>query len=66
MLEVLIALALVALGYWAGRRGLPARVETPKVEEQELHRLMEDRAAFTQLMGYSPEQAYGLHGEWKE
>lgn len=63
MLDVMIALVLVALGYWAGRKKLPARVEAPKPEERELCRLREDRAAFDQLMGYSPEQAYGLHRE---
>ena len=66
MLDVLIALALVALGYFAGRKRLPTRAEVPPVEERELCRLREDRAAFSQLMGYSPEQAYGLHQEWKE
>ena len=58
MLDVLIALVLVGVGYWLGRREKrPAAA--PKPEQRELDRLREDRAAFAQLMGYSAERAYG-------
>jgi len=58
MLDVLIALVLVGVGYWLGKRQKwPA--EPPRPEQRELDRLREDRAAFSQLMGYSAERAYG-------
>lgn len=58
MLDVLIALVLVGVGYWLGKREkLPA--EIPQPEERELERLREDRAAFVQLMGYNTDRAYG-------
>jgi len=62
MLDVLIGLVLVALGYYAGRKKAPAKAEPPAVEAQELQRMQEDRAAFTQLMGYNAERAYGNGG----
>ena len=59
MLDILIAAILAGLGFLAGRRtALPQRIE-PTVQEQELQRLQEDRAAFTQLMGYNTDRAYG-------
>lgn len=59
MLDILIAAILAGLGFLAGRRtALPQRRE-PTVQEQELQRLQEDRAAFTQLMGYNTDRAYG-------
>ena len=58
MLDVLIALLLVAAGYWLGKRQKqPAAMPPP--EERELQRLREDRAAFSQLMGYNADRAYG-------
>ena len=58
MLDVLIALVLVGVGVWLGKgQGKPAAL--PKPEERELERLREDRAAFTQLMGYNADRAYG-------
>lgn len=63
MLEVLIGLALLALGFWGGwkangrlARRLPA---PPTPEEQELRRMQEDKAAFELLMGYNAQRAYG-------
>ena len=59
MLDVFIALLLFGAGYWLGRRGgKPAPAPSP--EARELERLQEDRAAFTQLMGYNAQRAYGL------
>jgi len=59
MLDVLIALVLVGVGYWLGKREKrPAAA--PKPEARELERLQEDRAAFSQLMGYNAQRAYGL------
>ena len=58
MLDVLIALLLVGVGYWLGKQERqPAAA--PKPEERELQRLQEDRAAFSQLMGYNADRAYG-------
>lgn len=58
MLDVLIALVLVGIGVWLGKREkLPAAVPGP--EEQELQRLREDRAAFARLMDYNVDRAYG-------
>ena len=62
MLDVLIGLALVALGFYVGRKQVPAKKEPPKVEEEEVQRLQEDRQAFAQLMGYSADRAYGNGG----
>ena len=62
MLDVLIGLALVALGFFMGRNSIPAKKEPPVVEEQELLRQQEDRAAFAQLMGYNADKAYGNGG----
>ncbi|MBP3634218.1 MAG: hypothetical protein J6J43_06565 [Oscillospiraceae bacterium] len=59
MFDVLIGLALVALGFYFGRRSVPPRAQPPAVEETELLRLQEDRTAFSQLMGYNAERAYG-------
>lgn len=58
MLDVLIALVLVGVGIWLGKRQRKPAV-MPKPEERELERLREDRAAFTQLMGYNVDRAYG-------
>jgi len=63
MLDVLIGAALLLLGYVLGRQKLPAVSGPPAVEEQELNRLREDRAAFTQLMGYNADRAYGQFEE---
>lgn len=59
MLDVLIGLALVALGFCFGRRSVPAKPELPAMEERELQRLQEDKQAFSQLMGYNADRAYG-------
>ena len=62
MLDVLIALVLLGVGVWLGKRTkLPAPM--PQPEQRELDRLREDRAAFTQLMGYNAQRAYGLDEE---
>ena len=60
MLDVLIGLALVALGFYFGRKSVVTKsVEPPQPEEQELRRLQEDKQAFCQLLGYNAERAYG-------
>lgn len=59
MLDVLIGLALVALGFYFGRKTLPAKPQLPAVEEQELRQLQEDKLAFSQLLGYNADRAYG-------
>lgn len=62
MMDILIALVLLGVGFWLGRRqNLPA--PAPQPEQRELDRLREDRAAFTQLMGYNAQRAYGLDEE---
>lgn len=63
MTDVLIALVLLALGFFMGRRSAPKKNDPPAVEEQELLRLQEDKQAFSQLMGYNAERAYGS-GAW--
>jgi len=62
MLEVCLALALVAVGWFCGWKTAQfahKRPQPPSVEEQELRRLQEDRAAFATLMGYNMQMAYG-------
>lgn len=63
MTEVLIALVLVGLGYWMGRRRTQLPAVPPCPEEQEKRLLQEDRAAFAQLMGYNADRAYGLRDD---
>ncbi len=63
MTDVLIAVVLLGLGFFMGRRSAPKKTEPPTVEEQELLRLQEDKQAFSQLMGYNAERAYGS-GAW--
>lgn len=65
MLEVLIGIVLLALGFWAGRK-TAAREKPPaprRPEAQELQRLQEDKAAFDLLMGYSAQRAYGAEDD---
>lgn len=62
MVDILIAVALLLLGWWLGGRQTHRR-EPPVVEQRELERLREDRAAFAQLMGYNADRAYGLEDE---
>ena len=62
MLDVCLALGLLALGYWAGKRSVKTAAP-PQPSEQEAQRLREDRAAFHQLMGYSADRAYGLQDD---
>lgn len=59
MLDVLIGLVLVALGFYFGRKTVPAGPQLPAVEERELQRLQEDKLAFSQLLGYNADRAYG-------
>ena len=59
MMDVLIAVALLAMGFWLGQRQNRKTPLPPSPEEQELERLREDRAAFARLMGYNIGQAYG-------
>lgn len=61
MIETFLALVLFAAGWWLGRR--TGKTTPPTVEQQEQDRAREDRAAFSQLMGYNQSQAYGLHDE---
>ncbi len=63
MLDVLIALVLLALGFWAGKQAGARKPVPPQPEEQERIRVQEDRAAFSQLMGYSADRAYGRENE---
>ena len=64
MLDVLIGLILVGLGFVGGRMYSRSRLPSPPGPEvQELTRLQEDRSAFTQLMGYSADRAYGMFDE---
>ena len=59
MLDVLIGLLLAGLGFYLGRKTAPQQKKPPAVEEQELLRLQEDKAAFSQLMSYNADRAYG-------
>ena len=63
MIDILIGVILLAVGYAAGRRQLPAAVTPPAVEAVEQVRVQEDRAAFQQLMGYNLDRAYGMADE---
>ena len=63
MTDILIAVVLLALGFFMGRKSAPKKTEPPAVEEQELLRLQEDKKAFSQLMGYTADRAYG-NGAW--
>lgn len=63
MLDVLIGLLLVGLGFWAGKTTRPRLPDLPRPEERERQQLLEDRAAFSQLMGYSADRAYGIYEE---
>lgn len=63
MLDVLIALVLLAVGYRAGKRAGARPPAPPQPGEREARLLQEDRAAFSQLMGYSADRAYGREQE---
>lgn len=63
MIDVLIAVVLLAFGFFMGRRSAPQKTDPPMVEEQELLRLQEDKQAFARLMEYNAERAYGT-GAW--
>ena len=62
MVDVLIGLALLALGFYFGRKTVEKKPQLPAVDQTELLRLQEDRQAFSQLMGYNTERAYGGEG----
>lgn len=62
MTDVLIGLVLAALGFYFGRRSVPRKVQPPAMEERELLRLQEDKAAFDQMMSYNVDRAYGNGG----
>lgn len=62
MSDILVGLVLLALGFYFGRKTMPRTVQPPALEEAELLRLQEDRQAFSQLMGYNAEKAYGNGG----
>jgi len=62
MMDVLIALVLLGVGYAIGRRQRQLPAALPAAE-QEQRQLQEDRAAFAQLMGYSADRAYGLQDD---
>ena len=63
MIDVLIGVVLVFLGFAAGRKYPTAASGLPAPEERERYRLTEDRTAFSQLMGYNADRAYGLFDE---
>lgn len=64
MMEVLAGVLLVLLGMYLGRKGKTTPSRQPiQTEEQTMLQLQEDRAAFSQLMGYSADRAYGLYDE---
>lgn len=64
MFDVLIAVLLLALGFWNGylfgKKQKPREIEPPTPEERELLRLREERAAFQSLMDYTADRAYGM------
>ena len=59
MMDVLVGLILVGLGFFAGRKSAENRRLPARPQEQERQQLLEDRAAFSQLMGYNADRAYG-------
>lgn len=63
MIDVLIGLALLAMGFAAGRRFRRSVPALPPADPAETRCLQEDRAAFAQLMGYNADRAYGLSEE---
>ena len=63
MIDVLIGLALLALGFYFGRKTAAEKPQLPAVDEAELSRLTEDHRAFSQLMGYNADRAYGKAGD---
>jgi len=63
MIDSLIALIIFGCGYWIGKRSAAGKQERLQPEVQEQQRLQEDRTAFSQLMGYNAERAYGLHDQ---
>ena len=64
MIDVLIGLLLVGLGFAGGRRwSRLRRPELPGPEAREQAQLLEERMAFSQLMGYNADRAYGLTEE---
>lgn len=58
MLYMLTGAALLALGFFLGRRSSPRAVPPPPDEAQRLA-LQEEHDAFAQLMGYNQACAYG-------
>ena len=62
MLDVLIGLALLALGFYFGKKAAEKTPQLPAVSQAEMLRLQEDRQAFNQLMGYNADRAYGNEG----
>ena len=59
MLDVLLGIALLALGFLLGRRTRPL----PACENEQAQRILqEDHAAFEQLLGYNARRAYGAEG----
>ena len=63
MIDVLIGLALLALGFYFGRKTGAEKPRLPAVDRTEQERLAEDRQAFSQLMGYNADRAYGKAGD---
>lgn len=62
MVDVLIGLVLLALGFYIGRKTAEEKPKLPAVDQTELLQVQEDRQAFSQLMGYNADRAYGNEG----
>ena len=60
MFDCLIALVLLGCGYWLGKRNRRAVSRLDSGGAEESCQLQEDRIAFSQLMGYNAQRAYGL------
>lgn len=67
-----IALGLVALGFFIGWKAGPAwrahtaRVRAQEASEEERRQLIEEQQAFRNLLGYNTDTAYGLNRGLRE
>lgn len=63
MFDCLIALILLGCGYWMGKREWKHTPRLRSGTEPEVHQLQEEQTAFSQLMGYNAQRAYGLQDQ---